>query len=63
MSVYRDYYRGQEEKMKRQFEKPKPIRKYCWKLEIYVEILDGKCQRRSCPYRGSVGCLEVELAV
>lgn len=61
MSVYRDYYKSQAEKQKRQFEKPKRVKKFCWKLETIVEFMEGRCPQDGCPHRGSFGCLEVEL--
>jgi len=58
MSVYKDYYKAQAEKQKRQYEEPKRTKRFCWKLETYVEFIGVRCAQEACPHRHTVGCVE-----
>lgn len=58
MSIYKDYYKGEAEKQKRRFERPKRIKRFCWKLETYVEFISAKCSQDGCFHRHSAGCVE-----
>lgn len=58
MGYYEKYYKGQREMQKRQYEKPKRTKRFCWKLETYVEFLDARCAQDACPHKHSTGCVE-----
>ena len=58
MSAYGRYYKAKAEQQKRQFEEPKRVKKFCWKLGTDVEFTDGKCPQEGCLDRHSKGCME-----
>jgi len=37
---------------------PKPVKRYCWKMETTIRFREGVCMMEGCPYRNSTGCLQ-----
>jgi len=58
MTAYREYYKGQDEKQKRQYDKPKRVKKFCWKLGTDVQFEGARCLQDGCLHRHSEGCME-----
>lgn len=58
MSAHKDQYKAEAERLKRQFEGPKRTKRFCWRLETYVEFIDARCSQDGCPHRHSEGCIE-----
>lgn len=58
MSVHRDQYKAEAERLKRQYESPKRTKRFCWKLGTYVDFIGTRCSQDDCPYRYSEGCVE-----
>lgn len=63
LSAYEKYYRGQREKQKRQYDTPKRVKKFCWKLRTDVRFEGVRCLQDGCPHRHSAGCMEVAKLV
>ena len=60
MSAYKDYYKGQEEKVRRDTGRTeqKSIKRWCWKITAHVRFLSGRCMMEGCPDRHTAECIE-----